>query len=83
MSAVQADSPAAFHQVRPGDKLLSVNERSMQGVTREQAVQYLLAVDDNVTMRLVHARNEFEHVRAQQLGDNFFIRYVVICLGVT
>ncbi|VDM76185.1 unnamed protein product [Strongylus vulgaris] len=46
----------------------------MRGVTRESAVQLLLALDDHVSLRLEHARQDFEHVRNSQLGDNFYIR---------
>ena len=46
----------------------------MRGVSREAAVQLLLALEDRVSLRLEHARQEFEQVRNQQLGDNFFIR---------
>ncbi|CAI4226800.1 unnamed protein product [Auanema sp. JU1783] len=74
VSAVAADSPAAVHGVCCGDRILEVNGRSMRGVTREAAVQLLLALEDRVTLRLEHARQEFEHVRNNQLGDNFYIR---------
>ncbi|CAD6184962.1 unnamed protein product [Caenorhabditis auriculariae] len=74
VSAVAADSPAAIHGVRCGDRILEVNGRNMRGVTRESAVQLLLALDDRVSLKLEHARNEFEHVRNNQLGDNFYIR---------
>ncbi|VDK63012.1 unnamed protein product [Gongylonema pulchrum] len=36
VSAVQEDSPAAQHSIRPGDRILSVNDKSMIGVTREE-----------------------------------------------
>lgn len=36
VSAVQEDSPAALHSIKPGDRILSVNEKSMIGVTREE-----------------------------------------------
>ncbi|CAJ0567311.1 unnamed protein product, partial [Mesorhabditis spiculigera] len=74
VSAVAAESPAALHGVCCGDKIIEVNGRSMRGVTREAAVQLLLALDDRVTLRVEHARAEFEQVRNNQLGDNFFIR---------
>ncbi|CAJ0944549.1 unnamed protein product, partial [Mesorhabditis belari] len=74
VSAVAAESPAAIHGVCCGDKIIEVNGRNMRGVTREAAVQLLLALDDRVTLRVEHARAEFEHVRNNQLGDNFYIR---------
>lgn len=36
VSAVQEDSPAAIHSIRSGDRIISVNEKSMIGVTREE-----------------------------------------------
>ncbi|KJH48283.1 PDZ/DHR/GLGF domain protein [Dictyocaulus viviparus] len=74
VSAVAADSPAALHGVCCGDRIVEVNGRSMRGVTRESAVQQLLALNDQVTLLLEHARQDFEHVRNSQLGDNFYIR---------
>ncbi|KAK6730672.1 hypothetical protein RB195_007256 [Necator americanus] len=74
VSAVAADSPAALHGVCCGDRIVEVNGRPMRGITRESAVQLLLALDDHVSLRLEHARQDFEHVRNSQLGDNFYIR---------
>ncbi|CAI5439527.1 unnamed protein product [Caenorhabditis angaria] len=74
VSAVAADSPAAIHGVCCGDRILEVNGRNMRGITRESAVQLLLGLDDRVSLKLEHARGEFEHVRSNQLGDNFYIR---------
>ncbi|KAF1769685.1 hypothetical protein GCK72_001502 [Caenorhabditis remanei] len=74
VSAVAADSPASLHGVSCGDRILEVNGRNMRGVTRESAVQLLLGLDDRVSLKLEHARQDFEHVRANQLGDNFYIR---------
>uniref|UniRef100_A0A158P6K2 PDZ domain-containing protein n=1 Tax=Angiostrongylus cantonensis TaxID=6313 RepID=A0A158P6K2_ANGCA len=74
VSAVAADSPAALHGVCCGDRIVEVNGRPMRGVTRESAVQLLLALNDQVSLRLEHARQDFEHVRNSQLGDNFYIR---------
>ncbi|PAV72803.1 hypothetical protein WR25_07192 [Diploscapter pachys] len=80
VSAVAGDSPAALHGVCCGDRILEVNGRSMQGVTREAAVQLLLSLEDRISLRLRHDRNEFEHVRNNQLGDHFFIRYTFLYL---
>uniref|UniRef100_A0A7E4VDJ4 PDZ domain-containing protein n=1 Tax=Panagrellus redivivus TaxID=6233 RepID=A0A7E4VDJ4_PANRE len=74
VSAVQDDSPAAQHGIRIGDKLLAVNNYSMDRVTREQAVEYLLNMGEDVTLRVDSAFEEFLNVRNQQIGDNFFIR---------
>lgn len=36
VSAVQEDSPAALNSIRPGERILSVNDKSMVGITREE-----------------------------------------------
>jgi tight junction protein 1 len=48
----------------------------MRGVTREEAVLYLLGLQDEVELLLQYRKDEYDRVRAQQLGDNFFIRFV-------
>lgn len=74
VSAVQDDSPAAMHGIKIGDRLLAVNAYSMERVTREQAVEYLLSVGDEVQLKVESAFEEFLTVRNNQLGDNFYIR---------
>ncbi|VDK87870.1 unnamed protein product, partial [Onchocerca ochengi] len=74
VSAVQKDSPAAIHSIRSGDRILSVNEKPMIGVTREEAVRHLLALQDDVTIKVEYAAAEFERIRNGALGDNFYIR---------
>ncbi|VDK88606.1 unnamed protein product [Litomosoides sigmodontis] len=74
VSAVQEDSPAAVHSIRSGDRILSVNEKSMIGVTREEAVRHLLALQDDVTIRVEYAVADFDRIRNGPLGDNFYIR---------
>lgn len=46
----------------------------MNGVTREEAVQYLLSLGEEVTIRLEHTLEEYGHVKNNQLGDNFYVR---------
>ncbi|EFO28081.2 hypothetical protein LOAG_00393 [Loa loa] len=74
VSAVQEDSPAAVHSIRSGDRILFVNEKSMIGVTREEAVRHLLALQDDVTIKVEYAAADFERIRNGPLGDNFYIR---------
>uniref|UniRef100_A0AAF5Q0W3 Uncharacterized protein n=2 Tax=Wuchereria bancrofti TaxID=6293 RepID=A0AAF5Q0W3_WUCBA len=74
VSAVQEDSPAAIHSIRSGDRILSVNEKSMIGVTREEAVRHLLALQDDVTIKVEYSAADFERIRNGPLGDNFYIR---------
>uniref|UniRef100_A0A915BRN7 Tight junction protein ZO-3 n=1 Tax=Parascaris univalens TaxID=6257 RepID=A0A915BRN7_PARUN len=74
VSAVQEDSPAALNSIRPGERILSVNDKSMVGITREEAVRHLLLLSDDVTMKVEYAPTEFEQIRNGQLGDDFYIR---------
>ncbi|GMT28474.1 hypothetical protein PFISCL1PPCAC_19771 [Pristionchus fissidentatus] len=74
VSAVAADSPAARHGVCPGDRIIEVNGRSMNGVTREGAVQLLMGLEERVILRLEYASSHLEYVRQSQIGDNFFVR---------
>ncbi|KAH7728368.1 PDZ domain protein [Aphelenchoides avenae] len=74
VSAVQESSPAAQHGLYVGDRLHAVNGYNMNGVTREEAVQYLLSLGEEVTIRLEHTLEEYNHVKNGQLGDNFYVR---------
>ena len=47
VTAVQPGSPAAQQGLQPGDKILKVNDMDMKGVTREEAVLYLLSLQVN------------------------------------
>ena len=78
VSAVQDDSPAALNGIRIGDRLLQVNNYPMERVTREQAVEYLLSLGDDVQIKVESAFDEFLTVRNNQIGDNFFIRFVFV-----
>lgn len=47
----------------------------MNGVTREQAVEYLMALGDEVQVQVEHSVNEdFLHIKGGQMGDSFYIR---------
>ena len=44
VAAVQRGSPASRQDLAPGDKILRVNEKSLAGVTREEAVNLLVSL---------------------------------------
>lgn len=47
----------------------------MNEVTREQAVEYLMALGDEVQVQVEHSVNEdFLHIKGGQMGDSFYIR---------
>lgn len=58
-----------------GDRLHSVNGQSMNGATREEAIDCLQALGDDVTLRVEHSQDEFA-LNGGQLSDNFYIRLV-------
>lgn len=51
----------------------------MKGITREEAVLYLLGLQDHVDLILQYRRDDFDKVKAQNLGDNFYVRCVPWC----
>lgn len=74
VTAVQPGSPASLQGLTPGDKILKVNDMDMQGVTREEAVLYLLSLQDRIDLIVQHAREEYDNVVASQRGDSFHIK---------
>lgn len=56
VSAVQPGIAASLQGLQPGDKLLKVNQVDMTGVTREDAVMFLLRVQDRVTLEVQHCK---------------------------
>ncbi|XP_014662332.1 PREDICTED: tight junction protein ZO-1-like [Priapulus caudatus] len=74
VAAVQPRSAAALAGLRPGDRMLKVNERAMESVTREEAVLFLLSLRDQIDMIVQFRRDEYERVVAIQLGDSFYVR---------
>ena len=59
VTAVQPGSPAAQQGLQPGDKILKVNDMDMKGVTREEAVLYLLSLQ--VISKFAFSRSYLKH----------------------
>lgn len=74
VTAVQPGSPASLQGLTPGDKILKVNDMDMHGVTREEAVLYLLGLQDRIDLIVQHSREEYDNVVASQRGDSFHIK---------
>uniref|UniRef100_A0A182F7Q1 Tight junction protein ZO-1 n=1 Tax=Anopheles albimanus TaxID=7167 RepID=A0A182F7Q1_ANOAL len=74
VTAVQQNSPASAQGLVPGDKLLKVNDMDMNGVTREEAVLFLLSLQDRIDLIVQYCREEFDSITAQQRGDSFHIK---------
>uniref|UniRef100_A0A8D8RSA4 Tight junction protein ZO-1 n=1 Tax=Cacopsylla melanoneura TaxID=428564 RepID=A0A8D8RSA4_9HEMI len=74
VTAVQPGSPASLQGLQPGDKILKVNDMDMKGITREEAVLFLLSLQDQIHLIVQNRREEYEHVVASQRGDSFHIK---------
>ncbi len=77
VSAVQPGSPASAQGLQPGDKILKVNDMDMKGVTREEAVLFLLSLQDQINLVAQYCRDEYDKIITQQKGDSFYIKYEV------
>lgn len=53
-----------------------VNDMDMKGITREEAVLFLLSLQDQIHLIVQNRRDEYEHVVATQRGDSFHIKWV-------
>ena len=60
--------------LQPGDKILKVNDMDMKGVTREEAVLFLLSLQDQINLIAQYRRDEYDQIVALQKGDSFYIK---------
>lgn len=74
VTAVQQNSPASMQGLVPGDKLLKVNDMDMAGVTREEAVLFLLSLTDRIDLIVQYCKDEYDNVVQNQRGDSFHIK---------
>ncbi|KAK2580177.1 hypothetical protein KPH14_012445 [Odynerus spinipes] len=74
VTAVQAGSPASLQGLQPGDKILKVNDMDMKGVTREEAVLFLLSLQEQIDLIVQHRRQEYDQIVASGRGDSFHIK---------
>lgn len=74
VTAVQPGSPASLQGLQPGDKILKVNDMDMTGVTREEAVLFLLSLQDRIELIVQLCKDEYDAVVASQKGDSFYIK---------
>ena len=59
---------------QPGDKILKVNDMDMKGVTREEAVLFLLSLQDQINLIAQYRRDEYDQIVSLQRGDSFYIK---------
>lgn len=74
VTAVQPGSPASLQGLQAGDKILKANNTDMRGVTREEAVLFLLSIQDKIDLIVQNRREEYDEIVASQKGDSFYIR---------
>ncbi|XP_034948893.1 tight junction protein ZO-1 isoform X2 [Chelonus insularis] len=74
VTAVQPGSPASLQGLQPGDKILKVNDMDMKGVTREEAVLFLLSLQEQIDLIVQHRRQEYDQIVASGRGDSFHIK---------
>jgi tight junction protein 1 len=54
--------------------LNQVNDMDMKGVTREEAVLFLLSLQDQIDLIVQYRKDEYEQIVASQRGDSFHIK---------
>ena len=74
VTAVQPGSPASLQGLQVGDKILKANGTDMGTFTREEAVLYLLRIQDKIELIVQNCKAEYESIVAGQKGDSFYIR---------
>ncbi|KAF7997147.1 hypothetical protein HCN44_005424 [Aphidius gifuensis] len=74
VTAVQPGSPASLQGLQPGDKILKVNDMDMKNVTREEAVLFLLSLEEQIDLIVQHRRHEYEQIITTERGDSFHIK---------
>lgn len=83
VTAVQQGSPASIQGLVPGDKILKVNDMDMNGVTREEAVLFLLSLQDRIDLIVQYCKEEYDNVTSSQRGDSFHIKTHFHCENPT
>lgn len=54
--------------------LKQVNDMDMKGVTREEAVLFLLSLQEQIDLIVQHRQQEFDQIVASGKGDSFHIK---------
>uniref|UniRef100_A0A8C3QDI5 Uncharacterized protein n=1 Tax=Geospiza parvula TaxID=87175 RepID=A0A8C3QDI5_GEOPR len=76
VSSVQEGSLADSQGVQEGDQILQVNDTSFQNMTREEAVEYLMALPpgEEVTLWIQSKQDIYRKMVSSNVGDSFYIR---------
>ena len=51
-----------------------VNDMDMKSVTREEAVLFLLSLQDQINLIAQYRRDEYDQIVSLQRGDSFYIK---------
>ncbi|XP_058714803.1 tight junction protein ZO-3 [Poecile atricapillus] len=76
VSSVQEGSLADSQGVREGDQILQVNDTSFENLTREEAVEHLMALPpgEEVTLWTQSKQDIYRKMILSNVGDSFYIR---------
>ncbi|NXP59016.1 ZO3 protein, partial [Chloropsis cyanopogon] len=76
VSSVQEGSLADSQGVQEGDQILQVNDTSFQNLTREEAVEYLMALPpgEEVTLWIQSKQDIYRKMISSNVGDSFYVR---------
>ncbi|NWX37068.1 ZO3 protein, partial [Notiomystis cincta] len=76
VSSVQEGSLAESQGVQEGDQILQVNDTSFQNLTREEAVEYLMALPpgEEVILWTQTKLDIYRKMISSNVGDSFYIR---------
>ncbi|NXQ35653.1 ZO3 protein, partial [Alaudala cheleensis] len=76
VSSVQEGSLADSQGIQEGDQILQVNDTSFQNLTREEAVEYLMALPpgEEVTLWIQSKQDIYRKMISSNVGDSFYIR---------
>jgi hypothetical protein len=74
VTAVQPSSESCLQGLQAGDKILKANNTDMRGVTREEAVLFVLSIQQQTDLVVQYRNEEYDQIIAAQKGDLFHIR---------
>ncbi|CAE1291025.1 TJP1 [Acanthosepion pharaonis] len=75
IASVHPGSGAEKEGLVEGDQILKVNDVEITGMTREEAVTYLLGVEGQVTICVQHRKDEYDLIMAShEAGDSFYVK---------
>ncbi|NXA05949.1 ZO3 protein, partial [Sapayoa aenigma] len=76
VSSVQEGSPADSQGIQEGDQILQVNDTSFQHLTREEAVEYLMALPpgEELTLWTQSKKDIYRKMISSNVSDSFYIR---------